>query len=443
MYRSGRPATRSVRGWKKQDMFPALLDKNPAIAEASPKPRETDRRRLSRLSCLTARTDGRSHRAERVLSPPCYTFPMKRLIVNADDFGLTHGVNRAIAACHQRGIVSSATLMATGACFDEAVALAGTDAATERGLPRCAGGWRAAAAGRPRCARCWRREPIASITRLAKCCARWPWDASGPRKWRPKPGRSLRGCSAPACEVSHFDAHKHTHMFPSILRPLLRAASAHGIAAVRNPFEAPRRGELCARRCGNGTLLLRKAETTLLRAWLRRRWLQGGARSRLFHHRWQPGRGQHGHHGRGSLRAMLRQMPQGTWELVCHPGYNDSELAAVRTKLRESREVEMGALLGITERELRETYGAELVSFRRRMRATGRSCRHLTTGEPLATTTADTRTWQHTRRRNRCGSGSPVIPHTAAAEWWPPSLALSWPIADTRSTSSPTRSPSG
>jgi predicted glycoside hydrolase/deacetylase ChbG (UPF0249 family) len=49
---------------------------------------------------------------------------MKRLIVNADDFGLTRGVNRAIVACHQRGIVSSATLMATGACFDEAVALA-------------------------------------------------------------------------------------------------------------------------------------------------------------------------------------------------------------------------------------------------------------------------------------------------------------------------------
>jgi predicted glycoside hydrolase/deacetylase ChbG (UPF0249 family) len=49
---------------------------------------------------------------------------MKRLIVNADDFGLTCGVNRAIVVCHERGIVSSATLMATGARFDEAVALA-------------------------------------------------------------------------------------------------------------------------------------------------------------------------------------------------------------------------------------------------------------------------------------------------------------------------------
>ena len=63
------------------------------------------------------------------------------------------------------------------------------------------------------------------------------------------------------------------------------------------------------------------------------------------------------------LRAMLRHLPDGLWELVCHPGYNDSELAAVRTKLRESREVEMRALLCITERELREAYGAELVGF--------------------------------------------------------------------------------
>ncbi len=46
-----------------------------------------------------------------------------------------------------------------------------------------------------------------------------------------------------------------------------------------------------------------------------------------------------------SLRAMLQRMPHGTWELVCHPGYNDGDLAAVRTRLRESREVEMRALL--------------------------------------------------------------------------------------------------
>ena len=49
---------------------------------------------------------------------------MKRLIVNADDFGLSRGVNRAIVECHQLGIVTSSTLMANSAAFDDAVALA-------------------------------------------------------------------------------------------------------------------------------------------------------------------------------------------------------------------------------------------------------------------------------------------------------------------------------
>ena len=47
-----------------------------------------------------------------------------RLIINADDFGLTRGVNRAIAELHQAKALTSATLMATGAAFEDAVAIA-------------------------------------------------------------------------------------------------------------------------------------------------------------------------------------------------------------------------------------------------------------------------------------------------------------------------------
>jgi chitin disaccharide deacetylase len=46
---------------------------------------------------------------------------VRRLIVNADDFGLTAGVNRAILECHKRGVVTSTTLMANAAAFSEAV----------------------------------------------------------------------------------------------------------------------------------------------------------------------------------------------------------------------------------------------------------------------------------------------------------------------------------
>src|SRR5580700_2339371 len=51
---------------------------------------------------------------------------VRRLIVNADDFGFTAGVNRAIVEAHTRGIVTSSTLMANGRAFDDAVGLAKT-----------------------------------------------------------------------------------------------------------------------------------------------------------------------------------------------------------------------------------------------------------------------------------------------------------------------------
>ena len=47
-----------------------------------------------------------------------------RLILNADDFGLTRGINRAIGELHANGAVTSATLMANGPAFDDAVAIA-------------------------------------------------------------------------------------------------------------------------------------------------------------------------------------------------------------------------------------------------------------------------------------------------------------------------------
>ena len=49
---------------------------------------------------------------------------MRRLIVNADDFGFTAGVNRAIVEAHTRGIVTSSTLMANGRAFEDAARLA-------------------------------------------------------------------------------------------------------------------------------------------------------------------------------------------------------------------------------------------------------------------------------------------------------------------------------
>jgi predicted glycoside hydrolase/deacetylase ChbG (UPF0249 family) len=47
---------------------------------------------------------------------------MKRLIVNADDFGLAESVNRGIIVAHRDGILTSASLLANGSAFDQAIA---------------------------------------------------------------------------------------------------------------------------------------------------------------------------------------------------------------------------------------------------------------------------------------------------------------------------------
>ena len=63
------------------------------------------------------------------------------------------------------------------------------------------------------------------------------------------------------------------------------------------------------------------------------------------------------------LRSLLQAMPEGTWELVCHPGYQDTALEQVRTRLRASRETERAALLEVIPDVLRSDSGLALIDF--------------------------------------------------------------------------------
>ena len=65
------------------------------------------------------------------------------------------------------------------------------------------------------------------------------------------------------------------------------------------------------------------------------------------------------------LRSLLRAMPEGTWELVCHPGYIDSALEQARTRLRAARETERSALLDVIPEALRNDEELNLIDFHR------------------------------------------------------------------------------
>lgn len=152
--------------------------------------------------------------------------------------------------------------------------------------------------------------------------------------------------------LTHIDSHKHVHMFPAVLKPLLKAAAAHGIRAIRNPFEPS-----WSLRATPGAPWLRRMEVKLLRSLLpafRKEVKKAGLATTD---------GAIGVLATGTLNAatvtsLLRALPPGTWELVTHPGYNDAELAQVRTRLLSSRETEREALLN-----LKQFQTIELISF--------------------------------------------------------------------------------
>ena len=267
-----------------------------------------------------------------------------RLIVNADDFGLTGGVNRAISELAAAGALGSATLMAGGAAFQDAVEAARRVRSWRSGATSC---WSTDMPA-PRQRRCPRLQAATAALRTPWCGLSRTCSAAGlqnPRLKR-KPWRRSRRLQAAGVTVSHVDTHKHTHLFPRVARPLLRAAMRCGVRAIRNPFEQAWSASLTR------GALLRKLEVTALRSF-QQRFDQLRRASGLASTDGSIGVSATGRWMSDTLRRLLDAAPAGTWELVCHPGYNDADLDAVQTRLRGTRDVEREALLSLIPEAVR------------------------------------------------------------------------------------------
>jgi len=284
---------------------------------------------------------------------------VRRLIVNADDFGYTLGVNRAILEAHSHGVVTSATLMANGPAFAEAVQLAGT-------VPKLSIGCHVVLTD---------GEPVLGAERLPSLTSGSHFrDGMIAFAARAIAGRidgdeiaaeasaQILKIQSAGIAVSHIDTHKHTHLFPKILQPLLRAAANCGVRAVRNPFgpRLPLRSSHLLARPG---LWTRYAEVRILGAFA------GKFREAVDREGFTTPDGTLGIVVTGALDetlfyAIARSIPEGTWEFVCHPGYNDADLQAGKTRLRESRETELRVLTLPAAREVLTRQEIELISYR-------------------------------------------------------------------------------
>ena len=283
---------------------------------------------------------------------------VRRLIINADDFGLTRGVNRAIAGAHSRGVVTSATMMANSAAFDDAVQQARSSPGLGIGchivlvdglaiLPPdqvstlIVGNEKRF------------REGAGSMA-LSAVAGRL--DAE---QMREEATAQIRKLQAAGLTISHIDTHKHVHILPQVLRPLLRAAIACGVRAIRNPFG--RIGfPIMARR---PELWQRYGQFKLLQAFAGK-FRQAVRQATMFTTDGSLGISATGYLDDALFRFILENLPEGTWELVCHPGYDDADLQRVRTRLHKSREAELRLLTASETRALLARNGVELISYR-------------------------------------------------------------------------------
>jgi predicted glycoside hydrolase/deacetylase ChbG (UPF0249 family) len=288
---------------------------------------------------------------------------MPRLIINGDDLGLTPGVNRAVIQAHQRGVVTSATLMANSAAFDDAVARLRQAPALSVGCHVMLVDGEPLLDPRPRTlTRNGRfRDGIAGF---ALAAMRGRLD---PDEIAAEAIAQIRKLQAAGVRVSHLDTHKHTHLFPAVLKPLLQAAKACGVRAVRNPF-APLAPLALAHLVKRPKLWTRYSQVRVLRRYaadFRRLVAEAGMATTDG----TLGIVVTGRLDKALFEAIIGSLPEGpssenTWEFVCHPGYADADLDGVRTRLRQSRQQELELLTSAAARKAIEARGIELISYR-------------------------------------------------------------------------------
>lgn len=264
-------------------------------------------------------------------------------MVNADDFGFTRDVNQGIVAAHCGGILTATTLMANGNAFDDAVRLARETPSLDVGchLVLISG-----------------RSLVAPYHSLPLSVSELLW-ALAARRIQPYEELSaqVRKILAAGLQPTHLDTHKHTHLAPPVLDAVARIAEEFKIPWVRRPFDFPLT-------TAHGSVpRLKRAISGGLQI------LRGRVHRVLESHGCRTTDHFAGFQITGRFRApelvqLIRELPGGLTEFMCHPGYCGEELRQSRTRLKESRELELEALLAPEVRAALMECSVELVNYR-------------------------------------------------------------------------------
>lgn len=279
---------------------------------------------------------------------------MKKLIINADDFGLHEAVNAAIAKGHSEGVITSATLMPGAPAFAEAVAIA-------KSLPKLGVGVHLTLVG---------EQPVAPLFKVpsliddaGRFAAQYPQFLLRYMKGLVSLSEIKLELTAQiekvvqhGLEITHLDSHQHLHVFPGILEIVLELAAAYRIPALRIPAEPYffSGGYSCgagrwAGRCGLTFLAKRARQKAEAKGLLLTDhffgMLAGGNMRQEYLHR------------------IIGALPDGSSEIMIHPGA-DSGLLQSKFGWPYAWEAELAAVCSDATKELLEKEKISLCSYK-------------------------------------------------------------------------------
>ena len=287
---------------------------------------------------------------------------MKNLIVNADDLGWTAGVNRGIAEAHRHGIVTSASLLANGSAFASGVEVA-------RSTPGLGVGVHLNLSdGAPVAA----RELVTSLVNdagefeggpenlLLRIASRGLALHEVEQEWEAQ----IEKVRDAGIQPTHVDGHKHVHMLPGLFEIALRLAKRYAIAAIRVAHEASSlRAALSTGEQLHTAAVLKQGVQARGLKLLARDAREQAERVGISTADYFCGIAQTGEMTKDGVAQLLRNLPEGTTELMCHPGYADEALQQTHTRLQASRQTELEILTDLEIRNLVASQGIRLIDY--------------------------------------------------------------------------------
>ncbi len=272
-----------------------------------------------------------------------------RLIVNADDFGLSQGVNRGIIAAHRDGIVTSASVMVNGPAFANAVALAREHPALDIGVHLTL--TELAPVAPPAAVRSLLDDDGRFAPHAIAFARRYVLGSVALAEVRAELDAQIRLARAHGLAISHLDSHQHVHALPGIARLVAELAEAHGIGAVRYPLERVR-GHMLA---GNARRLAEHAALNLVCLGSPLRRARRTERFVGFHFG--------GRLDERNLETVLHHLPaRGTVELMCHPA--EAEPDGPHRRWGYAGPAECAALTSARMKALIGARGIRLIGYR-------------------------------------------------------------------------------